>query len=102
MKRGAPGYPWFRARFDGRARSPIAALQTQRVDYRAVLAAINALGANQRDLTTRVSEVEGGLKAVETRLGTLEITSQDTNSRVRSLEHNVAEMKDLLGRALDR
>ena len=73
----------------------IAALEAERGDYRAVLAAINALGANQRDLTTRVGEVEG-------RLGTVEATAQDTNIRVRSLEDGMAEMKDLLVRALDR
>ena len=73
----------------------IAALEAERGDYRAVLAAINALGANQRDLTTRVGEVES-------RLGTVEATAQDTNIRVRSLEDGMAEMKDLLVRALDR
>ena len=73
----------------------IAALEAERGDYRAVLAAINALGANQRDLTARVGEVEG-------RLGAVEITGQDTNVRVRSLEDGMAEMKDLLVRALDR
>lgn len=80
----------------------IAALEAERVDYRAVLAAVNALGANQRDLTTRVGEVEGRFGAVETRLGTVELTAQDTNTRVRSLEDGMAEMKDLLVRALDR
>ena len=73
----------------------IAALEAERGDYRAVLAAINALGANQRDLTARVGDVEG-------RLGAVEATAQDTNIRVRSLEDGMAEVKDLLVRALDR
>lgn len=80
----------------------IAALEAERGDCRAVLAAINALGANQRDLATRVGDVEGRLAAVETRLGTVETTAQDTNVRVRALEGGVAEIKDLLVRALDR
>lgn len=80
----------------------IAALEAERGDYRAVLAAINALGANQRDLATRVGNMDGRLGAVETRLDTVETTAQDTNVRVRSLEDGVAEIKDLLVRALDR
>lgn len=67
-----------------------------------MLAVINALGANQRDLAVLLGDVEGRLGAVETRLDTVETTAQDTNVRVRSLEDGVAEIKDLLVRALDR
>lgn len=73
----------------------VAALEAERADYRAVLAAINALGQNQRDFTERVA-------SVETRLGTVESKLDDTGARVRSIEDGMAEVKDLLIRALDR
>jgi hypothetical protein len=37
---------------------------------------------------------------VENRLGRVEPKPDDTNTRVRSIEENVAEVKDLLVRAL--
>jgi len=73
----------------------VAALEAAHADYRAVLAAVNALGANQREHSLR-------LASVETRLGSVEIKLDDTNARVRSLEEGQAEIKDLLIRALDR
>ena len=73
----------------------IAALEAGQADYRAVLAAINALGANQRELFERMGGVEDRLTAVER-------SGADTNARVRSLEESNAEIKDLIIRALDR
>ena len=77
----------------------IAALEAAQADYRAVLTAINALGANQREHSQRLAAVETGLAEfrAETRVGLA-----DTNSRVRSLEEGQAEIKDLLIRALER
>ena len=63
-------------------------MATLEADYRAVLAAVNAPGANQREHALR-------LASVETKL-------DDTNARVRSIEEGQAEIKDLLIRALDR
>ena len=80
----------------------IAALEAECGDHRAVLAAINAFAANERDLTIRVGDIEDRLAAVATRLDTVEATAQDTNARVRSLENDMVEIKDLLVRALDR
>ena len=80
----------------------VAALEAGQADYRAVLAAINALGANQRDLFGRMGTVEDRLIAVEDRLTAVERSGADTNARVRSLEENVAEVKDLVIRVLDR
>ncbi|WP_301122509.1 hypothetical protein [Mycolicibacterium fortuitum] len=71
----------------------IAALEASQADYRAVLAAINALGTNQRDHADRLSRVE-------TKVDQLATKSDDTNARVRSLEEGQAEIKDLLLRAL--
>lgn len=80
----------------------VAALEAQRVDYQAVLAAVNAIGANQRDQALRITRVEDRLDRVEDRLDKADVTAADTNARVRSLEDNMAEMKDLLIRTLDR
>lgn len=66
----------------------IAALEAAQADYRAVLTAVRALGANQREYAARLIRVEG--------------TLDDTNARVRSLEDGQSEIKDLLIRALDR
>jgi uncharacterized coiled-coil protein SlyX len=84
----------------------VAALEAEQADYRAVLAAINALGANQREHSERLSAVEGEVGALRGEVGALrgEVRAlrDDTSPRIRSLEENVAEMKDLLIRALDR
>ncbi len=70
----------------------VAALEAAQADYRAVLAAVNALGMNQREHSQRLAAVES-----EVRTG-----FADTNARIRSLEEGQAEIKDLLIRALDR
>jgi hypothetical protein len=73
----------------------VAALEATQADYRAVLAAVNALGANQRDLATTVRDLSGTVARLDAQGG-------DTNARVRSLEDNVADVKDLLVRALEK
>ena len=73
----------------------VAALEAAHADYRAVLTAVNALGANQREHSLR-------LAAVEAKVDDLGGQMADTNARVRSLEEGQAEIKDLLIRALDR
>jgi hypothetical protein len=80
----------------------VAALEAAQADYRAVLSAVNALGANQREHSVRVAAVETGLAAVETGLAAVETKVDETNVRVRALEEGQAEIKDLLIRALDR
>lgn len=80
----------------------IAALEAAQADYRAVLAAINAHGENQREQSQRLGAVETGLVAVEQRLGSVSTTMGDTNARVRSLEDGQSEIEDFLISALDR
>lgn len=80
----------------------VAALEASRADYSAVLAAVNALGVNQRDQAERLGRVAGRLDNVEVRLVRVESTLDDTNIRVRSLEDTTVEIKQLLIRALDR
>jgi chromosome segregation ATPase len=72
----------------------VAALEAERADYRAVLAAVNLLGENQREHAARLERVESQLERMETKLDGM-------NSRVRSIEENLAEFKGLLVRALD-
>jgi uncharacterized coiled-coil protein SlyX len=71
----------------------VAALEASQADYRAVLAAVNAVGANQRDHALR-------LTAVETRLGTVETELADfrteTRAGFRSVDEQLAEIKDLI------
>lgn len=78
----------------------IAALEAAHADYRAVLGAVNALGANQRDHSIKLTGVESRLTAVETRLTGVEIQladfRQETNGRFRSVDEQLAEIKDLI------
>lgn len=61
----------------------------------AVLAAVNALGANQYQCAER-------LTAAEQRLISMDAKLDDTNTRLRPIEDSLVDMQDLLVRALDR
>jgi hypothetical protein len=78
----------------------VAALEASHADYRAVLAAVNALGANQRDHGLRLTAVETRLGTVDTRLATVETElgdfRQETRGRFRSVDEQLAEIKDLI------
>lgn len=80
----------------------VAALEASQADYRAVLAAVNALGENQREHSQRFGRVEKRLGRVEDRLTSAHTKMDDTNARVRSVEDATSEIKDLLIRALER
>ena len=80
----------------------VAALEASQADYRAVLAAVNALGANQRELATNQRTMAETLRDHGNRLSALEVSPTDTNARVRSLEDTTVEIKDLLIRALGK
>ena len=80
----------------------VAALEANQADYRAVLAAVNALGANQREIATTVRDHTARLGHIEGKVDLLATKSDDTNARARSLEEGQAEIKDLLIRALDK
>jgi hypothetical protein len=71
----------------------ITALEASQADYRAVLAAVNALGANQREHSLRLTSVETRLTGVETQLADFR---QETNARFRSVDEQLAEIKDLI------
>jgi len=78
----------------------VAALEASQADYRAVLAAVNALGANQREHSSRLTKVETRLTGVESRLGGVETQladfRQETQARFRSVDEQLAEIKDLI------
>ena len=71
----------------------VAALEASQADYRAVLSAVNALGANQREHSQRLTGVDSRLTAVETGLADLR---QETRAGFRTVEEHIAELKDLM------
>jgi uncharacterized coiled-coil protein SlyX len=78
----------------------VAALEASQADYRAVLAAVNALGANQREHSLRLTSVQTRLDRVDTRLTVVETRladfRQETGARFRSVDEQLAEIKDLI------
>jgi uncharacterized coiled-coil protein SlyX len=64
----------------------IAALEASQADYRAVLAAVNALAANQREHSLRLGQLRAQV-ADGFRL---------TDGRFRSVDEQLAEIKDLI------
>ncbi|MGE2724395.1 hypothetical protein [Mycolicibacterium pulveris] len=64
----------------------ISALEAAQGDYRAVLAAVNALGMTQREHTTRLTSVEAGLAYFR----------QEARAGFRSVDEHLAEIKDLI------
>ena len=78
----------------------IAALEASQADYRAVLAAVNALGSNQREhalgLAAVATDLAGATKdlaVVRTELGDFR---RETRSTFRSVDEQLAEIKDLI------
>ena len=71
----------------------VAALEASQADYRAVLAAINALAANQREHALGLAAVETDLAAVKTDLDDFR---QETRATFRSVDEQLAEIKDLI------
>jgi septal ring factor EnvC (AmiA/AmiB activator) len=80
----------------------VAALEASHADYRAVLAAVNVLGANQREMAMTLTEHSRDLAELKGDLAELKGGQNELTTGQRSLEENVAEIKDLLVRALDR
>jgi hypothetical protein len=71
----------------------VAALEASQADYRAVLAAVNSLGANQREHSIRLTAVETGLGEVQSELVGFR---QETRATFRTIEEHIAEVKDLI------
>jgi ABC-type transporter Mla subunit MlaD len=71
----------------------VSALEASQADYRAVLAAVNALGGNQRDHALRLDTVTTRLDTVTTELADFR---QETRATSRSVDEQLAEIKDLI------
>ncbi len=78
----------------------VAALEASQADYRAVLAAVNALGANQREHALGLAAVNTDLAAVKTDLAAVKTDladfRQETRATFRSVDEQLAEIKDLI------
>ncbi len=78
----------------------IAALEASQADYRAVLAAINALGANQREHSLGLAAVKSELAEVKTDVSDIKLELGDlrmeTRARLLSVDEQLAEIKDLI------
>jgi hypothetical protein len=78
----------------------VAALEATQADYRAVLAAVNALGANQREHAIGLGTLKTGLATVKTELATVKTGLSDfrteTRATLRSVDEQLAEIKDLI------
>jgi uncharacterized coiled-coil protein SlyX len=73
----------------------VAALEASQADYRAVLSAVNALGANQREHSLGMAAMGTRLGAVESELADFR---QETRAGFRTVDEHLAELKDLITR----
>lgn len=71
----------------------VAALEADRADYRAVLAAVNAIGANQREHALAIGELRND--SIEVKSELREVKTELREFR-RSTEEHLAELKDLI------
>lgn len=78
----------------------IAALEASQFDYRAVLAAVNALGANQRDQSLVVAQLTTDVGQLKTHVDQLKAQMADgfqlAEARFRAVDEQLAEIKDHL------
>jgi ABC-type transporter Mla subunit MlaD len=78
----------------------IAALEASQADYRAVLAAVSALGANQRDHAVDLAAVKTDVAAVRTDVVAVKAELADfrseTRATFRSVDEHLAEIRDLI------
>lgn len=71
----------------------VAALEASQADYRAVLAAVNALGANQRDHAMAISGLRADVTQLQTELAEFR---EETRAVARSTDEHFAELRDLI------
>jgi ABC-type transporter Mla subunit MlaD len=71
----------------------VAALEASQADYRAVLSAVNALGANQRDHAFELAAVKTDVAGVKTELAEFRA---ETRATFRSVDEHLAEIRDLI------
>lgn len=71
----------------------MATLEAAQADYRAVLTAVNALGANQRDHALAIGALKTDVAEVKTDIA--EVKTELRGFR-RSADENLAELRDLI------
>jgi hypothetical protein len=71
----------------------VAALEASHADYRAVLAAVNALGANQREHALGLARVESEVTAVKTDVTSLKTDVTSLKTDVVAVKTDVAALK---------
>ena len=71
----------------------VAALEASQADYRAVLAAVNALGVTQREHSLRLTAVETDLADFRIEMANFR---QETRANFRTVDDQLAEIKDLI------
>ena len=71
----------------------VSALEASQADYRAVLSAVNAFGANQRDHAFRLDGLTAQLDDITTQVSE---HRQETRAFQRSVGDQLAEIKDLI------
>ena len=71
----------------------VAALEASQADYCAVLAAVNALAANQREHAFGLTTVKSRLDGVERAFTDFR---QETRANFRTVDEQLAEIKDLI------
>jgi chromosome segregation ATPase len=71
----------------------VAALEASQADYRAVIAAINALRENERELTATVRDEGRRLDTLETSLADFR---QEARANLRSVDEHLGELRDLV------
>lgn len=89
----------------------IAAMEASHADYRAVLAAVNALGANQREHAFSLSDIKADVSGLKADVSGIKADvsglkpeflglRQEMRATSRSTDEQLAEIKDLIvGRA---
>jgi len=71
----------------------VAALEASRAGHRAVLTAVNALGANQREHSLRLATVETDVAVLKTDVGELKMDVRAAKTDVAALKTDVAALK---------
>jgi glutamate/tyrosine decarboxylase-like PLP-dependent enzyme len=88
------------AYYSAELEAKVATLEAERAGYRAVVAAVNGLGQNQREHTEQLRHLVDTHRELADEVRQLADGQTDTSARVRSMEQNLAEARGLLIRVL--
>ncbi|ORB26377.1 hypothetical protein BST36_03815 [Mycolicibacterium moriokaense] len=71
----------------------VAALEASHADYRAVLAAVNALGANQREHSVGLARASSELETVRSEVAAVKTDGAELKTEVAAVKTDVAALK---------